>query len=57
MEEWVKIFFQMVDRELEGIVSLCAFSTACGSTGACRGVVYSLPPQAVLLTQMREWGM
>ena len=57
MEEWVKIFSRMMDRELEGIVSLYAFSTACGSAGACRGVVHSLSPQAILLTQVREWGM
>lgn len=57
MEEWVKIFSWMVDGELKGIVSLYAASTACGSAGPCCGVVHSLSPQAILLTQMREWGM
>lgn len=57
MEEWVKIFTQLVDREPEGIDSLYAFSAACGSVGACCGVICSLLPQAILLAQLREWGM
>lgn len=55
VEEWVKILSQVMDRELEGVFSV--FSTACGSTEECGGVVHSLSPQAISLTQMREWGM